>query len=169
MFSNRFILSSVIPKSFSGDEATQKRILEIPVKEFFKRVPSLFTEAQINHTVAAMKLLHTADLHLGKTLHEMSLLSVQEKMLDGIRAILTDTSYAALLIAGDIYDRAIPPAELFLFSVDSSHGYGRTVRKLRCLLFREITTRHNGLHLHMKYCKTSVFTLQIIRRTLQPL
>lgn len=80
-------------------------------------MPGLFTEAQINHTVAAMKLLHTADLHLGKTLHEMSLLSVQEKMLDGIRSILTDTSYAALLIAGDIYDRAIPPAEaVSLFS-----------------------------------------------------
>ena len=64
-----------------------------------------------------MKLLHTADLHLGKTLHETPLLSVQEKMLDDIHNILTQHDYAALIIAGDVYDRAIPSAEaVSLFS-----------------------------------------------------
>jgi len=64
-----------------------------------------------------MKLLHTADLHLGKTLHEMSLLNVQEKMLNDIHDMLTGAPYAALLIAGDVYDRAIPSAEaVSLFS-----------------------------------------------------
>ena len=64
-----------------------------------------------------MKLLHTADLHLGKTLHETSLLGMQEKMLDDIHDILVQTPYAALLIAGDVYDRAIPAAEaVSLFS-----------------------------------------------------
>ena len=64
-----------------------------------------------------MKLLHTADLHLGKTLHETPLLSVQEKMLDDIHDILTQHDYAALIIAGDVYDRAIPSAEaVSLFS-----------------------------------------------------
>lgn len=64
-----------------------------------------------------MKLLHTADLHLGKTLHETPLLSVQEKMLDDVHDILTQHDYAALIIAGDVYDRAIPSAEaVSLFS-----------------------------------------------------
>ena len=64
-----------------------------------------------------MKLLHVADLHLGKTLHEMPLLNVQEKMLDDICAILSAADYTALLIAGDVYDRAIPSAEsVSLFS-----------------------------------------------------
>jgi exonuclease SbcD len=64
-----------------------------------------------------MKLLHTADLHLGKTLHETSLLDVQAKMLDSLLDILTQQPYAALLIAGDVYDRAIPSAEaVSLFS-----------------------------------------------------
>lgn len=64
-----------------------------------------------------MKLLHTADLHLGKTLHETSLLDVQEKMLESLLDILMQQSYAALLIAGDVYDRAIPSAEaVSLFS-----------------------------------------------------
>lgn len=78
---------------------------------------SLFTEPRISHTVQRMKLLHTADLHLGKTLHETPLLSVQEKMLDDIHDILTQHDYAALIIAGDVYDRAIPSAEaVSLFS-----------------------------------------------------
>ena len=64
-----------------------------------------------------MKLLHTADLHLGKTLHETPLLGVQEKMLNDIHDILTRNDYAALIIAGDVYDRAIPSAEaVSLFS-----------------------------------------------------
>ena len=64
-----------------------------------------------------MKLLHTADLHLGKTLHETPLLGVQEKMLNDIHDILTQADYAALIIAGDVYDRAIPSAEaVSLFS-----------------------------------------------------
>ena len=64
-----------------------------------------------------MKLLHTADLHLGKTLHETPLLGVQEKMLNDIHDILTRNGYAALIIAGDVYDRAIPSAEaVSLFS-----------------------------------------------------
>ena len=78
---------------------------------------SLFTEPCISHTVQRMKLLHTADLHLGKTLHETPLLSVQEKMLDDIHDILTQHDYAALIIAGAVYDRAIPSAEaVSLFS-----------------------------------------------------
>ena len=78
---------------------------------------SLFTEPCISHTVQRMKLLHTADLHLGKTLHETPLLSVQEKMLDDIHDILTQHDYAALIIAGDVYARAIPSAEaVSLFS-----------------------------------------------------
>ncbi|MGP1455369.1 MAG: exonuclease SbcCD subunit D [Treponema sp.] len=58
-----------------------------------------------------MKLLHTADLHLGKSLHEMPLLPDQKKILSDIIRILCTDRYAALLIAGDIYDRAIPPAD----------------------------------------------------------
>ena len=64
-----------------------------------------------------MKLLHTADLHLGKTLHETPLLGIQEKILNDIHDILTRDDYAALIIAGDVYDRAIPSAEaVSLFS-----------------------------------------------------
>ena len=58
-----------------------------------------------------MKLLHTGDLHLGKSFYETSLVVDQRIMLDQLLAELKRDDYSALLIAGDIYDRTIPPAE----------------------------------------------------------
>ena len=58
-----------------------------------------------------MKILHTADWHLGKSLYETPQKDRQKKMLDDISAILANGDYAALIIAGDVYDRSIPPAE----------------------------------------------------------
>jgi exonuclease SbcD len=58
-----------------------------------------------------IKFLHTADLHLGKVFHEHSLIEDQAVMLAQLGEILSDTSYGALLIAGDVYDRSIPSPE----------------------------------------------------------
>ncbi|MGF7110031.1 exonuclease SbcCD subunit D C-terminal domain-containing protein [Treponema pedis] len=58
-----------------------------------------------------MKILHTADFHLGKTLYETSQTERQKKMLNDIYNILLNDNYAALIIAGDIYDRSIPSSE----------------------------------------------------------
>jgi len=58
-----------------------------------------------------MKLLHTGDLHLGKSLHESSLIEDQKIMLDQLVKALAEDDYAALVIAGDVYDRTIPSAE----------------------------------------------------------
>jgi exonuclease SbcD len=56
-----------------------------------------------------MKLLHTGDLHLGKAMHEASLLDDQRAMLDALTAELGRGDYDALVIAGDVYDRTVPP------------------------------------------------------------
>ncbi len=58
-----------------------------------------------------MKLLHTADLHLGKRLNEVSLLDDQAYMLEALRRMARQADASALVIAGDIYDKAVPPAE----------------------------------------------------------
>ena len=58
-----------------------------------------------------MKLIHTADWHLGKTLKGQSLLNDQRFILDEIFDIIDDKKPDALLISGDIYDRAVPPAD----------------------------------------------------------
>jgi exonuclease SbcD len=64
----------------------------------------------------AFRFLHTADLHLGKVFHEQSLLEDQLFMLDQLVETLADTSYRALVISGDVYDRSIPsPGAVSLF------------------------------------------------------
>ena len=58
-----------------------------------------------------MRLLHTADWHLGKTLKGQNLIDDQEFILKEIFKIIDDQKPDALLICGDIYDRGIPPAD----------------------------------------------------------
>ena len=58
-----------------------------------------------------MLLVHAADLHLGKTLHERDLGPDQELMLERLLDLLAKRRPAALLLAGDLYDRSIPPPE----------------------------------------------------------
>lgn len=58
-----------------------------------------------------MKFLHTGDLHIGKTLHEFPLLEDQKYILKQIIEIAEAEKTDAVLLAGDIYDRSIPPVE----------------------------------------------------------
>lgn len=58
-----------------------------------------------------MKFLHTADLHIGKKLFEQSLIDDQRYILDEIYRIALEERVDAVVIAGDVYDRAIPPTE----------------------------------------------------------
>ena len=58
-----------------------------------------------------MKLIHLSDLHLGKRVNEFSLLEDQKYILTKILNIIDEEKPDALLIAGDIYDKAIPSAE----------------------------------------------------------
>lgn len=58
-----------------------------------------------------MKLIHISDLHLGKRINEFSMLEDQRYILDQIVKICVEEQADALLLAGDIYDRPIPPAE----------------------------------------------------------
>lgn len=58
-----------------------------------------------------MKLIHTADWHIGRVLHSESFLESQSYVLDQILAYIEEHQVDGLLVAGDIYDRSIPPAE----------------------------------------------------------
>lgn len=58
-----------------------------------------------------MKILHLADLHLGKILQEQSLLEDQEYMLNQIIEKIKKEKIETILISGDIYDRSVPPIE----------------------------------------------------------
>ena len=58
-----------------------------------------------------MKILHTGDWHIGRTLNGHSLLADQRFVLEKLMDIIRQEKPDVLLIAGDLYDRALPPKE----------------------------------------------------------
>lgn len=58
-----------------------------------------------------MKLFHISDLHIGKILHEVNLLEEQKFVLEQVLALADLHMPDGILIAGDVYDKAVPSAE----------------------------------------------------------
>lgn len=58
-----------------------------------------------------MKFIHLSDLHLGKRIHEFSMLEDQRYILDEILDIADREQPQGVLIAGDVYDKSVPSAE----------------------------------------------------------
>jgi exonuclease SbcD len=58
-----------------------------------------------------MRLIHTSDWHLGRTLHGQSLLDHQARFLGWLLEAAVECQAGAVLVAGDVYDRAVPPLE----------------------------------------------------------
>jgi exonuclease SbcD len=55
-----------------------------------------------------MRLLHTSDWHLGRTFHGQNLLADQEAVLTALADLAVEHRVDAVLISGDVYDRAVP-------------------------------------------------------------
>jgi len=58
-----------------------------------------------------MKLMHISDLHIGKRVNEFSMLEDQEYILNEIIKIAKDENISGIIIAGDVYDKTVPPIE----------------------------------------------------------
>lgn len=58
-----------------------------------------------------MKLLHIGDLHIGRSLFDFSLIDDQRFILDQIISVADQREVEAVIIAGDVYDRAVPSEE----------------------------------------------------------
>src|ERR687894_320475 len=58
-----------------------------------------------------MRLLHTSDWHIGRSLHGTDLLAEQEAVLSGLAAVVKAESVDVVVVAGDVYDRAVPSAD----------------------------------------------------------
>jgi DNA repair protein SbcD/Mre11 len=58
-----------------------------------------------------MRLLHTSDWHIGRSLHGTDLLAEQEAVLSGLAGVVKAESVDVVVVAGDVYDRAVPSAD----------------------------------------------------------
>ncbi|WP_460063103.1 exonuclease SbcCD subunit D [Streptomyces sp. YKOK-I1] len=63
-----------------------------------------------------MRLLHTSDWHLGRSFHRVNMLQAQSAFIARLVATVREREVDAVLVSGDVYDRAVPPlaaVELF--------------------------------------------------------
>ncbi|MEO3935190.1 exonuclease SbcCD subunit D C-terminal domain-containing protein [Dermatophilaceae bacterium Soc4.6] len=67
-----------------------------------------------------MRFLHTSDWHLGRSFHQVGLLPAQARVLDHLVEVVRAERVDAVLVAGDVYDRALP-------SPDAVHLLSETV------------------------------------------
>ncbi|WP_199481439.1 exonuclease SbcCD subunit D [Vibrio owensii] len=56
-----------------------------------------------------MKFIHTSDWHLGRQFHNVSLLDDQQAVLNQLIQYIENNPVDAVVVAGDIYDRSVPP------------------------------------------------------------
>ncbi len=68
-----------------------------------------------------MRILHTSDWHLGRQFHNISLLDDQRLALAQIIDIIRTRQIDVVVVAGDIYDRSVPPATAVELLDDTVH------------------------------------------------
>ncbi|HEY0452884.1 exonuclease SbcCD subunit D [Actinophytocola sp.] len=61
-----------------------------------------------------MRVLHTSDWHVGRMFHGRDLLADQESVLGGLADLVSDERVDVVVVAGDLYDRAVPAGEAVL-------------------------------------------------------
>lgn len=69
--------------------------------------------------VRAMRFLHTSDWHLGRSLHRTDLRDAQAAFLDHLVETARAEKVDAVLVAGDVYDRAVPPVDAVALCEDA--------------------------------------------------
>ena len=58
-----------------------------------------------------MRLLHTSDWHLGRSLHRADLRGAQEAFVDHLVEVVRSERVDVVVVSGDVYDRAVPPLD----------------------------------------------------------
>src|SRR6202020_931897 len=108
----------------------------------------------------AMRLLHTSDWHLGRTLHRADLRQAQAAYLDHLVETVRSERIDAVLVSGDVYARPIPPVDAVALCEDGlfrlrdagarvvvisgNHDSARRVG------FRSAPVHPGGVHLHAR-------------------
>lgn len=72
-----------------------------------------------------MKIVHLSDLHLGKRINEYSLIEDQKYILNEILRIIDEEKPDCVILAGDIYDKSVPPSEAVVLFDDFIYRLSR--------------------------------------------
>lgn len=133
-----------------------------------------------------MRFIHIADLHIGKRVKEFSLLEDQAYILKQILDVTTSVQADAVIIAGDLYDKSVPPGEaipvldefltalaernITVLLISGNHdsaerlSFGsRLLIKSRIFIDTTYTGELNKITLEDNYGKINIFTLPFVR------
>ncbi|XAS63001.1 exonuclease SbcCD subunit D [Micrococcaceae bacterium Sec5.8] len=69
-----------------------------------------------------MRLLHTSDWHLGRSFHGVGMLDAQRSFIDQLVTYVREEAVDVVLIAGDVYDRALPGVDVIRLLDDALVG-----------------------------------------------
>ncbi|MFV2194608.1 exonuclease SbcCD subunit D [Nocardiopsis sp. LOL_012] len=83
-----------------------------------------------------MRLLHTSDWHLGRSFHRENLVDAQAVFLDHLVDTVLNRSVDVVVVAGDLYDRALPP-------VDAVKLFDRALGRIRATGARAVLISGN--------------------------
>jgi len=83
-----------------------------------------------------VRILHTSDWHLGRSFHREGLLDAQARFVDSLVDTVRDERVDLVLVAGDVYDRAVP-------AVDAVQLADDTLRRLAALRVPTVITSGN--------------------------
>lgn len=75
-------------------------------------------------TVEHMRLLHTSDWHLGRSLHGEDLLAAQGAFVDHLVETIEAEEVDLVVVSGDVYDRALPSVDAVALADDALHRLG---------------------------------------------
>ena len=79
-----------------------------------------------------MKFIHTSDWHLGRTLHGADMVPAQRLFIDSLVDLAKEHRVDAVLISGDVYDRALPSAGAVELLEDALHRLTKFTRVIYC-------------------------------------
>ena len=133
-----------------------------------------------------MKFLHLSDLHLGKRVHNFSMIDDQRYILEQILDIADKEEITGVIIAGDVYDKPVPSAEavalfdeflvqlakrnLYVFVISGNHDSaeriafgGKLMRHSRVYMSPVYNGEIEPVTLEDEFGKINVFLLPFVK------
>ena len=75
-----------------------------------------------------MRILHTSDWHLGRSFHREDLLGHQGAFVDHLLDVVASEEVDVVVVAGDVYDRALPHVDAVALATGLGSLLGATAR-----------------------------------------
>lgn len=133
-----------------------------------------------------MRFMHLSDLHLGKKVNGYSMIEDQKYIINNILEIIDNENIESVIIAGDVYDKSVPPVDavelfndfleelenrnLYVFVISGNHdsperiAFGNSFMRKSKIFFSPVYNGEiNEIELNDEYGKINIWMLPFIK------